>query len=200
MTRMTGLRGLVAALAVGVLGIGVALAMVSRAPGAFPGRNGPIVFDSDRGPGTDRNVFVMKANGRGERTLSSSSGDDWYASYSASGRKIVFVSGRDGDDEIFLMKANGRHEHQLTRNSASDFFPAFSPNGKRIYFSSDRSGDSEIFVMRAGGSRQHALTDNNAEDSYPTISPSGRRLAFYGTTAPTTRSSRWKATAVASAN
>ena len=65
------------------------------------------------------------------------------------GKRIAFMSNRDGDYEIFVMDADGSHVKQLTHNNKKDLYPAWSPDGKRIAFTSDRDGDYEIFVMDA---------------------------------------------------
>lgn len=94
------------------------------------------------------------------------------------GRRILFVSDRDGDDEILTMTADGRNVEQLTSNAQTDTSPVWSPDGEQILFVSNRDGDNEVFVMNADGSGQTQLTLNNGDDHSPRWSPDGLRIVF----------------------
>src|SRR5262249_38675623 len=95
------------------------------------------------------------------------------------GKRLVFMSDRDGDEEIYTTRRDGTGVHQLTHNTtATDSQPVWSPNGKEIAFNSDRDGDAEIFVMRANGTHQHALTHNADDDRQATYSPPRSKIAF----------------------
>ena len=87
--------------------------------------------------------------------------------WSPDGKRIVFVSDRDGDPEIYTMKDNGSEEEKLTQNEFSDTLPSWSSNGKRIIFVSDLFGNKEIFVMNDDGSNQQRLTNNDYNDTQP---------------------------------
>ena len=70
---------------------------------------------------------------------------------SPDGRRIAFVSSRDGNDEIYVANTDGSGATRLTKHSAYDYDPAWSPDSRRIAFASGRTGDSEIYVVDAGG-------------------------------------------------
>ncbi len=97
--------------------------------------------------------------------------NDSDAAWSPDGRRIAFVSDRDGLGEIYVMNADGSGQTNLTNNPADDLDPAWSPDGKRITFASERDGDYEIYVMNADGSGQTRLTDNPAHDAGSHWSP-----------------------------
>ncbi|MGH3752225.1 MAG: hypothetical protein ACRDRP_05925 [Pseudonocardiaceae bacterium] len=92
--------------------------------------------------------------------------------------KIVFQSGRDGNNEIYLMNADGSNQTRLTNNPAADTQPALSPDGARIAFTSARDGNNEIYVMKADGTGLTRLTNNPASDSQPVFSRDGTQIAF----------------------
>ncbi len=123
-------------------------------------------------------IYVMNADGSGQRELTRTTGFPDSPAWSPDGRKIAFVSRRDGNLEIYVMNADGTEQRRLTRNTVRDSFPVWSPDGRRIAFVSRRDGNLEIYVMNADGSEQRRLTRNTVRDSYPVWSPDGRRIAF----------------------
>lgn len=92
------------------------------------------------------------------------------------GKKIAFVTARDGNDEIYIVNSDGTGLARLTNHPARDRDPAWSPDGTRIAFVSDRSGKAEIHVMRADGSEVVRLTFAGGES--PSWSPDGSRIAY----------------------
>jgi Tol biopolymer transport system component len=138
-----------------------------------------------------RDVFVMNADGSEQRNLSRAPGRDNGHAWSPDGRKIVFVSRRDGKQEIYFVNADGSGLRNLTRSPAHDFAPAWSPDGRKIVFTRSRDffmrANVELYVMNADGSGERRLTrvlgrgDGNPVWSLPgraVWSPDGRRLAF----------------------
>jgi TolB protein len=51
-------------------------------------------------------------------------------SWSPDGRKLVFVSERDGNFEVYVMNADGSGQQNLTRNPAPDRSPVWWPGRK----------------------------------------------------------------------
>jgi Tol biopolymer transport system component len=92
--------------------------------------------------------------------------------------KIVFQSGRDGNNEIYLANADGTGLTRLTNNHASDTQPALSPDGARIAFTSNRDSNNDIYVMNVDGTGLTRLTNNPTSDSQPVFSPDGTLIAF----------------------
>ena len=148
-----------------------------------------IAFSSDRDGNWE--IYVMDTDGGNLRRLTNHPDRDFSPSWSPDGRRIVFVSERDGHphfiqgrftDEIYVMDADGGNPQNLTNNPSDDRSPSWSPDGKRIVFQSDRDNDRdhniEIYVMDADGSNQQRLTNNLTEDEYPSWSPDGKRIAF----------------------
>jgi TolB protein len=99
--------------------------------------------------------------------LTNHQGPDGLPSFSPSGRKIAFVSIRDGNSDIYQMDPDGSKQQRLTTNAAFENDPAFSPDGKKITFQSDRDGNTEIYSMSKDGSKDKNLSDNLDTDVQP---------------------------------
>ena len=147
-----------------------------------------IAFVSERDGNSE--IYMMDADGSNQRRLTNHPDRDFSPSWSPDGKRIAFVSNRDGHAnirgwltyEIYVMDANGENQQNLTNDPSNDRSPSWSPDGKRIVFSSDRDNDRdhniEIYMMDADGDNQERLTNNLTEDQYPSWSPDGKRIAF----------------------
>src|SRR5579871_45020 len=80
-------------------------------------------------------------------------GNNAFPRWSSDGKKIVFVSDRDGDAEIYTMNADGSNPVRLTYSPGRDAHPCFSRDGRKILFQSPRenSQDTNIYVMNSDG-------------------------------------------------
>lgn len=166
----------------------VALAGVAAAAPAawstFPGLNGPLAYEA--GSGATRDVFSIQplavlpgdVTPLKERSARVPARD---AAWSADGRRIAFMSERDGNPEIYRMNADGSAPTRLTFDPAVDADPTFSPDGRRLAFTSTRDGNPEIYVMADDGSGQTRLTFDPAADQQADWSPDGTRIAFEST-------------------
>lgn len=126
-------------------------------------------------------IFIMKSDGSDRINLTNTpSVTEWAPSFSPDGKKIVFVSEKDGDLEICVMDKDGSHLTQLTQNEAFDYMPRWSPDGSHIAFVSDRDGgDWDIFIMKSdGGSPRLITTNNGGNDFDPNWSPDGKWIIY----------------------
>jgi TolB protein len=123
-------------------------------------------------------LFVVNADGSGQRRLTRNYDRDFAPAWSPDGRKIAFLSNRDRQSEIYVMNADGSRQRNLTRNPESDSTFAWSPDGRRIAFASKRDGNWGLYVMAADGTGQRRLTRGDGVTSSPAWSPDGRRIAF----------------------
>src|SRR3712207_7477177 len=91
---------LAAAAAVGVLAAAgmlllTMLALVEPAGAAFPGKNGKIVFSTNRDGNYE--IYTMNTDRSGLQRLTNHPRDDTDPAFSSDGSQIAFVSDRDGD-------------------------------------------------------------------------------------------------------
>ncbi|HLL76337.1 MAG TPA: Calx-beta domain-containing protein [Pyrinomonadaceae bacterium] len=121
-----------------------------------------------------RHLFVVNADGSGKTKVADmvspfdsfgfpppSSGPAW----SPDGKRLAFVSNRDGNDEIYVVGASGGNLTRLTSHPAQDLMPAWLPDGSGIAFTSYRDAQQrDIYVMSADGGAPARLTTHPADD------------------------------------
>jgi Tol biopolymer transport system component len=76
---------------------------------------------------------------------------------SPDGKKVAFMSHRDGNWEIYMIDLDSGTVERLTNNGASDGLPIWSPDGRTIAFASDQSGEWAVWAMNPDGSNQRML-------------------------------------------
>ena len=136
-------------------------------------------------------IYVMNADGSNPRRLTNNRGWDFAPAWSPDGKRIAFVSDRDGHvhakhgwstNEIYVMDTDGGNQQNLTNDPHDDRSPSWSPDGKHIVFSANRDWDNpqsiDIYVMDADGNNLQRLTNNPNEDQDPSWSPDGERIVF----------------------
>ena len=167
----------------------IVIVLVPTSPMVIVDAQAQIAFVSERDGNPE--IYVMDSDGKNQRRLTNNRDDDWSPSWSPDGKRIVFVSDRDGHvhakhgwptSEIYVMDADGGNPQKLTNNPTDDGFPSWSPDGKWIVFQSNRDWDNprntEIYVMDADGGNQQRLTENPNEDESPSWSPNGKQIVF----------------------
>jgi Tol biopolymer transport system component len=127
----------------------------------------------------DADVYRLVRGGARER-LTTSTGVDAHAQFSADGRRVAFASDRTGTVEIWLANVDGTAERQLTRGpTSSQGSPRWSPDGSTMAFDAqDHNGDRHIWTIPVKGGEPRQLTTMPAEQSAPTWSHDGRWIYF----------------------
>jgi Tol biopolymer transport system component len=107
--------------------------------------------------------------------------------WSPDGRRLAFVSDRDGNREVYVMDValalgsdttSERALINVSQHKAPDWQPAWSPDGSRLAFASYRDDNWELYLVDADGSNLMRLTVHAENDFSPSWSPDGRRLVF----------------------
>ena len=153
----TQLLGAVLVVAVGLAatsGVASAPATGSRLPADAAQGKSKIAFVS-RGPQQAHGLYVVSADGSGQRRLTGSvlvRTPEW----SPDGRRIAFEGG-DGTNGIYVVSADGSFRVRLARHGRT---PAWSPDGRKLAFFSG----SRIYLMNADGSGQRNLTRSPANE------------------------------------
>lgn len=128
-------------------------------------------------------IWKMRADGSGAVNLTADSkANNGFPDFSPDDRRLVFRSGRDGNQEIYLMGADGKNARRLTDHPATDTMPAFAPSGDLIAFASNRDGNFEIYTLSLyadGAPRElRRITRDPSHDNHPRFSPDGKWLVF----------------------
>jgi serine/threonine-protein kinase len=147
-------------------------------PGSLP--DAEIVYFALRGRNYD--VYRRNFSTGADIRLTTHEATDMYPQVSPDGRRIVFVSNRDGDFEVFVIDINGDNLRQVTSNAVVDRIPSWSPDGRWIIFSSDTRGNGshDLYQVRPDGSELTLIYSDGKRNSHPRWSADDRYIIFTG--------------------
>ena len=66
---------------------------------------------------------------------------------SPDGKRIAFVSTRDGNYELYVVDVDGTNLIRITHNAERDDFPDWHPEGKHLVSVSERAGRKDLYLF-----------------------------------------------------
>jgi Tol biopolymer transport system component len=173
-----------------VASVAAAAPSVESGSGAFPGRNGELVFAVTNRSSYYPDLYLMHSDGTGLRRITSRGA--YTPAWSPDGKWIAFASNRsrprhENASEIYVMRANGTELRRVTRNRFADWQPAWAPDGKRLLFQTD--GGRGIAVINVNGTGFRRLTHDG--EAVPAWSPDGTTIAYGPSTGPGEAAGIW---------
>lgn len=138
-------------------------------------------FEAD--PAWFGEIYIMNADGSGQRRLTHVPGYDGGPFFSPDGKRIVwrrFDSGGMNAD-VYTMKTDGSDARRLTDFRSMSWAPYFHPSGRYVIFTSNKLGfeNFELFLVDAQGEREPVrVTFTDGFDGLPVFSPDGKKLSW----------------------
>jgi Tol biopolymer transport system component len=169
-----------ATVASSTIGVAMLLAAIATAPAraAFPGRNGKLVFETNRDGNAE--IYTMNADGMNRLDLTRNPAEDTDPRWSADGSRIVFASNRTGNYQIYTMNADGTGVTRVTHDANEDRRPTWTADG-HILFQNGAFPDRAIFRINADGNGLQQLTPVSSDNATVAAAPRGGRIAFSST-------------------
>ena len=134
-----------------------------------------VAFSSDRNGSFD--LFVMDADGRNTRRLTTDGGIEGEPVWTPDGSRIVFTSNQPGaGSQLRSIMPDGKDPRLLTNSPGGNLSPDLSPDGSTIAFVSAREGNQDIYLMDIAGGAARRITKTGARESSPRFLPSGELL------------------------
>jgi len=128
-------------------------------------------------------IYIMNADGTGQRRLTRSPGYDGGPFFSPDGKRIIWRRFTEKGDaaDVFTMKTDGTDVRRLTNFKAMSWAPYYHPSGDYVVFASNKLGFSnfEVYMVDAAGKRQPVqVTHTDGFDGLPVFSPDGKQLMW----------------------
>ncbi|HEU5489563.1 MAG TPA: hypothetical protein VFU84_02125 [Gaiellaceae bacterium] len=158
------------ALAVVASALAFVPAAADGASEAFPGRNGLIVFASDRTAPREPEIYAAELDGGALRILTRNAGWDSRPLPSPDGRWVAFrnASTRANRPAIFVMSIDGSAQRLLVDGGER---PSWAPDSRHLVY---EDGRGRIAVVDTETQAVRTLVEGNL----PSWSPDGRLIAF----------------------
>lgn len=128
-------------------------------------------------------IYIMNADGSGQRRLTRQPGYDGGPFFSPDGQRIVWrhfeTNGVVAD--VYTMKTDGTDVRRVTDFGCMSWAPFYHPSGDYLVFTANKLGfaNFELFIVDAAGAREPVrVTFTDGFDGLPVFSPDGQRLAW----------------------
>jgi Tol biopolymer transport system component len=157
-----------------------------------------LVFQSTRDGAKCDAIYVMDADGKNVKRVSSGKGRTTCAYFLPDGKRILYASTHAAADtcpappdrthgyvwavypeyDIFTAKLDGSDVKRLTDTKGYDAEATVSPDGKRIVWTSVRGGDLDLWTMNVDGTEPKQLTNRPGYDGGAFFSPDSKSIVW----------------------
>ncbi|MGQ0733816.1 MAG: hypothetical protein ACT4QD_09190 [Acidobacteriota bacterium] len=128
-------------------------------------------------------IYIMRADGSGQRRLTTVNGYDGGPFFSPDGKRIVW---RRFDEQgliadVWTMNLDGSDQRQVTNFKSMSWAPYIHPSGEYLLFASNKLGfeNFEVFMVDVAGTKEPVrVTYSDGFDGLPVPSPDGRQMAW----------------------
>lgn len=130
-----------------------------------------IVFSSNYGVG--HKIYVVDADGGGEKRLSAFSAGGCEPRWRPDGRRVVYVKRGHLADSSRLVEHDPEtgEEKTLVDWPALNYDPAYSPDGTELAFASNITGTYHIYRQRLSDGQSWRVTFQGGDARYPDYAP-----------------------------
>lgn len=157
-----------------------------------------LIFQSTRAPYQCDQIFIMNADGSGQRLVSTGKGRTTCGYFLPDNRRIVYASTHEGGDacppapdrskgyvwavypsyDLYVATDDGRIERKLTDTPGYDAEATVNFKTGRIVYTSMASGDLDLWEVRADGSQRKRITTTEGYDGGAVFSRDGRKMVW----------------------
>jgi Tol biopolymer transport system component len=128
-------------------------------------------------------IYIMRADGSGQKRLTSVPGYDGGPFFTADGARIVWrrFDERGLIADVWTMKPDGTDAKQVTDFGSMSWAPYAHPSGEYFIFASNKLGfeNFELFIVDTQGTKEPVrVTYSDGFDGLPVPSPEGTQLAW----------------------
>jgi Tol biopolymer transport system component len=128
-------------------------------------------------------IYIMRADGTGQRRLTNVNGYDGGPFFSPDGKRIVW---RRFDEQgliadVWTMNLDGTDQRQVTHFKSMSWAPYIHPSGEYLLFASNKLGfeNFEVFMVDVAGTKEPVrITHSDGFDGLPVPSPDGTQIAW----------------------
>lgn len=130
----------------------------------------------------DTSMRVLDAErGTLGKALCDSTSMERFPRLSEDGRRLAFVTNREGSTNICVCDWETQETQYVTRSrDAGVWGPAWSPDGKLLAFTMSEAGETSRLAIWRDGGELTKLTPTNLQVGEPTWAPDGKSLYFIG--------------------
>jgi hypothetical protein len=155
----------------------------------------PIYGDFNRSVVTRRLTFTdgspIPVDTQWQGDLPNGTANEYNASVSPDGTKVVFVSDRMGVPQLFIMTERGSTPQRINFDGCLTQVPVWSPDGRSLYW--ERQCEGGKYTIMKGDLKYNEdneygvyatlenfkeLTDQSADNRFPRVSPDGSKVVF----------------------